>query len=240
MRSDRQAFEPRCCAPTCNREKGPTQRVRDLARTVLALRPTSWSDLASRQLSADHFPRLARSDPSLHRWSGVRAFGWSPELDRYVVPFVRTCVHLLALATRAFPTKGGMNATSPAGGAGDRQEPRPGGRVKRRPARRAMNANPPPVASDGRRSSAKPPRQPARKTAAAASETDQPPQIAAVRRSRRRSRLRLHGRDLARGAVLRPAADDVPHREDPDELAALDHDEVPEAAAGHRVGGPLE
>ena len=48
------------------------------------------------------------------------------------------------------------------------------------------------------------------------------------------------GRDVAAGTLARPAADDVSHRQDPDELCALDDDEVAESAAHHRRRRLLE
>ena len=42
------------------------------------------------------------------------------------------------------------------------------------------------------------------------------------------------------GAVVRPAAHDVAHGQDARDLAAVDHDQVAEAAADHRGGGLLE
>ena len=63
-------------------------------------------------------------------------------------------------------------------------------------------------------------------------------------RSRCRPRARQAGRaaagDVAAAPSPRPHADDVPHREDAGQLAALDHDEVAEPAADHRRGGVLQ
>ena len=47
-------------------------------------------------------------------------------------------------------------------------------------------------------------------------------------------------RHVADRAVVGPAAHDVAHRQDAGDLAAVDHDEVAEAAADHRDGGLLE
>src|SRR5271165_7399431 len=49
--------------------------------------------------------------------------------------------------------------------------------------------------------------------------------------------LRLGGLDWLGG---RPAADDVPHGEQTGHVVAFDHDEVPEPAPDHRLGGPFQ
>jgi hypothetical protein len=63
------------------------------------------------------------------------------------------------------------------------------------------------------------------------------PTSATLARPRRRLAV---VRQLAGRAVRHPAANDVAHRQHPDQLAPVDHDQVAEAAPDHRLGRALE